>query len=79
MNDLWKIFDKLSNNQSHFCFQSHNRSKNFSLAITTPKGDVKYFHSERLENIEASVQIMWGHLLESKSKLPAPPGFPKPC
>lgn len=77
MSNFYKLMQILQEKQIHICFQSHYKSRFFNLAVTDPRGQSQYYHSDDINKVEQFLMVMWGHLL-NKPSMPRPAGMPKP-
>lgn len=82
MRDLYKVFDKLNEQDISFFFQSQKQptgTKFYNISYECPKGDTHMFHEHDLSVIEKALLIHWGHLIPCTPKfsLPPLPGLPK--
>lgn len=73
---MFAIFEKLVQHEIDFCLQHKASNDFYNLAVVDPKGKSHYFHGS-LQDIEESLKIMWGHLLESPP-ISKPVGMPLP-
>jgi len=78
METIFKILIKLNDKQIYYCFQSHSRSKYYNLAVDDCYKKRHHFSSSNIKDIEESLKIVWGSVLDNTRtmSMPVPAGFP---